>query len=317
QPLFPELAYAGTADNGEVEDYLWHLAGLGDYVWYDVDGDGAQDAGEPPIPGVRVYVDLNADGVWQSTEPAATTDSNGLYGIGGLVPGTYSVRVDASTLPAGVTPTYDLDGIGTPHRAAAEIASLDQFVSTVDFGYAPPVNIGDRVWFDANRDGIQNLSETDNLHDIPVALLDTNGNVVAETRTDSQGKYLFANVPTGTYLVRFDLTVFTTNEMLSPSKVGSDDAVDNDWVSGNASDYAWTAPFSVSGGKDYLDVDLGVSTRSPTRAELAEVWGEWTDGAGRVVWRTDSEHSTAGFFVSRVDSETGAETRLNERLILS
>ncbi len=317
QPLFPELAFAGTADNGEVEDYLWHLAGLGDYVWYDVDGDGVQDAGEPPIPGVRVFIDQNADGVWQATEPAATTDASGLYGIGGLVPGSYAVRVDASTLPAGVTPTYDLDGIGTPHRTAVDVAALDQFVSTVDFGYAPPVDIGDRVWFDANRDGIQNLSETDGLYEIPVALLDTNGNVVAETQTDSQGKYLFANMPTGTYLVRFDLSVFTTNEMLSPSKVGSDDAIDNDWISGNASDYAWTAPFSVAGGQDYLDVDLGVSTRSPTRAELAEVWGEWSDGAGRVVWRTDSEYSTAGFFVFRVDPETGTETRLNERLILS
>lgn len=317
QPLFPELAFAGTADNGEVEDYLWPLAGLGDYVWYDVDGNGIQDAGEPPIPGVRVFVDLDADGVWQSNEPAATTDSNGLYGIGGLVPGSYAVRVDTSTLPAGVTPTYDLDGIGTPHRTAVDVASLDQFIATVDFGYAPPVSIGDRVWFDANRDGIQNLSETNGLNDIPVALLDADGNVVAETQTDAQGKYLFANMPTGSYLVRFDLSVFTANEMLSPSKVGGDDAIDNDWASGNTADYAWTASFSISGGRSYLDVDLGVATRSPTRAELAEVWGEWADGEGCVVWRTDSEYSAAGFFVSRVDPETGAETRLNERLVLS
>jgi uncharacterized repeat protein (TIGR01451 family) len=316
-PLFPELAYAGTADNGEVEDYLWHLAGLGDYVWYDADGDGVQDAGELPIVGVRVFVDLNADGVWQTTEPSATTDADGRYGIGGLVPGTYSIVVDTHTLVAGVTPTYDLDGIGTPHRTSVEITSLDQFISTVDFGYAPPVSIGDRVWFDANRDGIQNIAETNGLYEIPVALLDTNGNIVAETQTDSEGNYLFANMPTGTYLVRFDLSVFTTNEMLSPSKVGVDDTIDNDWISGNAGDYAWTAPLSVSGGEDYLDVDLGIATRAPTRAELAEVWGEWTAGEGHVVWRTDSEYSTAGFYVYRVDPETGAETRINERLTVS
>jgi hypothetical protein len=190
QPLFPELAFAGTADNGEVEDYLWHLAGVGDYVWYDLDGDGVQDAGEPPIPGVRVFVDLNDDGVWQSDEPSAITDGNGLYGIGGLVPGTYSVVVDTGTLVAGVTPTYDLDGIGTPHKALVEITALDQFIDTVDFGYAPPVSIGDRVWFDTNRDGLQNAGETNGLYDIPVALLDTNGTIVAETMTDAEGNYL-------------------------------------------------------------------------------------------------------------------------------
>jgi len=316
-PLFPELAYAGTAANGEVEDYLWHLAGLGDTVWYDHNGDGVQDAGEPPIPGVRVFADLNDDGIWQTAEPAATTDENGRYGIGGLIPGTYSIVVDTGTLVAGVTPTYDLDGIGTPHAASVELAVLDQFVSTVDFGYAPPVTIGDRMWFDENRDGIQNPGETNGLPGGSVALLDADGKVVAETVTDDEGGYLFTHMPTGTYLVRYDLSGFTTNEMLSPSKAGEDDALDNDWASGNTADYAWTTLFSVSGGETNLNVDLGIATRSPTRAALAEVWGEWVDGAARVVWRTDSEFGTAGFVVYRTDPETGVETRLNDRLVSS
>ena len=317
QPLFPALAFAGTADNGEVEDYLWHLAGVGDTVWYDLDGDGMQDAGEPPIVGVRVFVDLNDDGIWQTTEPSATTDADGLYGIGGLVPGTYSVVVDTDTLVAGVTQTYDLDGLATPHKASVEITALDQFVSTVDFGYAPPATLGDWIWFDADRDGIQDSTETNGIPLIPVALLDTNGNVVAETAADLEGHYLFAHVPTGTYLVRFDLTSLTTNETLSSSKVGDDDVVDNDWISGNATDYAWTAPVVLSAGETNSRVDLGIATRTPTRAALAEVWGEWVDGAARVVWRTDSEFGTAGFFVYRVDPETGAETRLNDRLVFS
>ena len=315
EPVFPELAYAGTAGNGEVEDYLWHLAGVGDYVWYDHDGDGVQDAGEPPIAGVRVFADLNDDGVWQSTEPAATTDSSGLYGIGGLVPGTYSIVVDTNTLLTGVTPTYDLDGIGTPHQAEVTITALDQFISTVDFGYAPPVDIGDRVWFDANRDGIQDAGETNGVPNVPVTLLNGAGTIVAETVADADGYYLFANMPTGTYLVRFDLSALTTNEMLSPSKVGNDDKIDSDSLSGNTTDFAWTAPFSTLPGQTNLDVDLGITTRSSTRAGLAAVWGEWTEGEGRVAFRTSSEFNTAGFFVHRVDPETGAETRLNARLL--
>jgi len=311
EPMFPELAYAGTADNGEVEDYLWHLAGLGDYVWYDVDGDGVQDAGEPPIPGVRVFADLNDDGVWQATEPAATTDANGLYGIGGLVPGTYAVAVDTNTLPAGVLPTYDYDGLATPHVADVAITDLNQFFAAADFGYLPPVDVGDRVWFDANRDGLQNANELDNFIGIPVALLDTNGNVVAETVTDEEGRYLFADMPARTYVLRFDLASISTNENISASKVGADDEVDSDVVAGNVGDYAWTEPVAVVAGATKLTVDLGITTRGPTRAELAAIWGEWVDGQGRLAWRTASEFSTAGFFVYRVDPETGAETRLN------
>ena len=313
-PQFPELSFAGTAGNGEVEDYLWHLAGVGDYVWYDMNGDGVQDAGELPIPGVRMFADLNDDGVWQSTEPASTTDSSGLYGIGGLVPGTYVVRVDTNTLPAGVTPTYDLDGIGTPHRASVAVTALDQFISTVDFGYMPPVDIGDRVWFDANRDGIQNASELDNFIGIPVALLDTNGNVVAETVTDENGRYLFEDMPAQSYVLRFDLSSISTNENISASKVGDDDEIDSDAIAGNVGDYAWTAPVAPSAGQSKLTVDLGITTRGPTRAELVGAWGEWADGEGRVAWHTDSEFATAGFFVYRVDPETGAETLLNPRL---
>ncbi len=317
EPMFPELSFAGTADNGEVEDYLWHLAGIGDMVWYDSDGDGVQDAGESPISGVRVFADLNDDGVYQTNEPSSTTGADGLYGIGGLVPGTYSVVVDTNTLVAGVTPTYDLDGIATAHKTAVAITNLDQFVDAADFGYAPPVAIGDRIWFDANRDGIQDAGETNGIPSIPVDLLDTNGNIQASTVSGASGNYLFSNMPTGTYLVRFDLTSLTTNEMLSPSNAGNDDAVDSDAIAGNTTDYAWTAPFSVAGGETLLTVDLGICTRTPTRIEMAAMWGEWVDGQGQVAWRTRSEFSAAGFFLYRIDPETGVETRLNERLLPS
>jgi hypothetical protein len=317
QPLFPSLAYAGTADNGEVEDYLWHLAGIGDYVWSDVNGDGIQDAGEPPMAGVRVFADLNDDGIWQAGEPVSITDENGLYSLGGLIPGTYSVRVDESTLPTGAQPSYDLDGIETPHVASVAINQLDQFVSTADFGYVPPASIGKRVWFDENRDGIQNANETNGIPNIPVLLLDKGGTIVAETTTSMDGYYLFAGVPAGTYRVQFDLTSVSTNEMMSPSKVGGDDEIDSDAIAGTTASYAWTDEFSVSGGQELMTVDLGITTRTPTRTELGGVWGEWAEGRARVAWRTESEFSTAGFLVSRVDPETLAETRLGGRLLPS
>lgn len=72
------------------------VAGLGDYVWADFDNDGIQESGEPGIGGVTVKL-LDANGKTVATD---TTDSKGLYGFGGLKPGTYSVMVN---VPAGYT----------------------------------------------------------------------------------------------------------------------------------------------------------------------------------------------------------------------
>ena len=59
-------------------------------------------------------------------------------------------------------------------------------------------------------------------------------------------------------------------------------------------------------------VETGWEPAPRIGAEVETVWGEWSDGEGRVAWRTSSEWRTAGFFVYRIDPETGAETRLGE-----
>ena len=181
----------------------------------------------------------------------------------------------------------------------------------------PGVNIGDRIWFDANRDGIQNAGETNVFAGIPVALLDTNGNMRAALVTDNAGNYLFTNQPPGVYLVRFDLASISTNETISTAKAGGDDELDSDAITGNVGDYAWTAAIPATSGQTTYAIDLGITTRGSTRAEVVDMWGEWSGGQGRVAWRTGSEFGTAGFFVYRIDPETGAETRLSDNLLPS
>src|SRR5204862_7571964 len=61
-------------------------------VWADLDGDGAQSAGEPGVEGVDVWTD---DG------DVATTDKDGRYSFHNLRPGRHSFRVDRASLPAG------------------------------------------------------------------------------------------------------------------------------------------------------------------------------------------------------------------------
>ena len=54
----------------------------------------------------------------------------------------------------------------------------------------PPVQIGNYAWVDANGDGVQQACE-EPLPNLPVALYDAAGNLVANTLTDAGGEYYF------------------------------------------------------------------------------------------------------------------------------
>jgi hypothetical protein len=103
---------------------------IGDRVWNDADGDGVQDSGEAGINGVTIEL-LDAG---NSVVATTTTANNGDYDFSNLAADSYSVRVVAATLPAGFTPTFDLDGIGSAHTAALTLAG-GVTRSDVDFGY--------------------------------------------------------------------------------------------------------------------------------------------------------------------------------------
>jgi len=61
-------------------------------IFVDCNGNRVQDAGEPGIPGVRVYFEDGTN---------LTSDENGNYSLCGLTPLTHVLKVDPITLPAG------------------------------------------------------------------------------------------------------------------------------------------------------------------------------------------------------------------------
>lgn len=61
-------------------------------VYEDVNGNATQDAGETHLVGRTVFLDLDADGERDQSEPTATTAADGSYAFIGLNHGTYEVR---------------------------------------------------------------------------------------------------------------------------------------------------------------------------------------------------------------------------------
>ncbi|MCZ7639774.1 MAG: SpaA isopeptide-forming pilin-related protein [Verrucomicrobia bacterium] len=85
-------------------------------------------------------------------------------------------------------------------------------------------SIGDFVWQDFDYDGIQDAHEP-GVAGVTVQLLDCLDNVLAETTTDADGYYLFADLIPGNYRIR---VLAPDGYVLSPQDQGSDDALDSD-----------------------------------------------------------------------------------------
>ncbi|UJS26611.1 IPTL-CTERM sorting domain-containing protein [Thiothrix winogradskyi] len=199
---------------------------LSGVVWTDTDTDGVRDVGEPVLAGVSVTV-LDSSG-----NPVATltTNEQGVYSAADLPPGTYTVKIDPASLPAGAQQTGDPDGV-KDHQTQA-VVKPSQETSGLDFGYVTLVSLGDKVWHDLNANGVQDADEP-GLAGVMVALYrDTNNNGIPDADeqvkavlTDGTGAYLFSKLLPLDYLVTFSQP---DGYQRSPAKQGSDDALDSD-----------------------------------------------------------------------------------------
>jgi len=89
---------------------------------------------------------------------------------------------------------------------------------------ATGAQIGDRVWLDANSDGIQDAGEA-GMVGITVTLHLSGTGVITVTATDAAGIYTFTNMISGTYAVEFHRPI---GYVFSPQDQGGDDALDSD-----------------------------------------------------------------------------------------
>ncbi|MGO4938389.1 SdrD B-like domain-containing protein, partial [Fundicoccus sp. Sow4_H7] len=99
--------------------------------------------------------------------------------------------------------------------------------------------VGDYVWIDADKDGVQNDSEV--LPGVTVELLDGEGIVVATTTTDETGYYLFDELTAGNYKVKFTLTA----EQAEQYEFTTPDAGDNDAADSDADSEGYTIEFTL------------------------------------------------------------------------
>ena len=143
---------------------------------------------------------------------------------------------------------------GTVISSGTISLSAGEHDTSVDAGLYRKASIGDKVWRDANHNGVQDTGE-EGIGKIKVMLYDAISNtLLASTTTNAGGNYLFSNLDPGSYYLKFDKTSvkFTDAKGLTYAM--------NDWKWG----------VKNTGTNDFIDSDVkgdGVSKVNLTQTD--------------------------------------------------
>ncbi len=237
---------------------------FGELLWIDANGNGIKDGTETGYSGatVKLYRDNNADNVPDGAAIATTTtNTSGIYNFNNLAAGKYIVGI---TIPSGYMASSIIGTSATPNNnietdnngvtvvsgeLRSNAISLTSSNYTLNFAIRTTGtgagSIGDYVWNDLNKNGIQDAGEPP-IGNVTVTLTYPNSSTTATT-TDANGFYIFNNLSAGTYTVTFTTPA---GMLATSSNQGSDDTKDSDPVSGAVS-------VALTANQARTDVDAG------------------------------------------------------------
>jgi hypothetical protein len=284
------------------------VSSIGDRVWYDTNGNGTQDASEPGTSNVTVTL-------YKETAPASgvyvvyattVTDANGNYLFNNLPNNTnYKVGI---TPPAGTlltsstgttagngTTDSDLDPT-TRLSAVVNIPPAGAQITGIDVGLilqpTTKASLGDRVWYDNNRDGDQDAGEP-GIAGVTVQLMDANSNVLQTTTTDAFGNYIFTNLNSGLYRVNFGAVAGMQRTAKDATGGTIADITDSDADPATGK----TQGYTLNNGGKNMSIDAGYYSTQPAGSVGAIGDRVWVDHNGNGV-QDAGEPSVAGVTVT-------------------
>jgi len=210
------------------------------------------DFTEPGLLGFRVFLDSNANQVFEDGELFVYTDTDGEFVFGSVPIGNYDVVVELLDRWDPTPGTTIIDSI--------TVLGGDTTV-TKDFSLFTvlPGAISGLIWSDTNRNGIRDFNTLTGTFVDPVlsgwsVFVDLNRNSVRDagepaTTTGANGRYFFSNLQVGTYLVQ---EILPTGWELAPTFTDVHSVIVNSGLTTNAPDFANVdatafAPGSIAG----------------------------------------------------------------------
>jgi len=209
--------------------------------WVDVDANGDFDANEAPISGVTINVFRASDP--PSSPPVLTTTSrpDGSWIISNIVTNlvddlfvTYQANDELDG--GGVVTTFGIDSAAGAdlneiqptnfplgdniYNPVPLLSDDDNNIADLNFGFDPgTTNLGSirgSIYTDVDQSGdlgTASPSVDTELRDVTVNLLDAAGNVIATTRTDANGEYMFIGLNVGDAITGVNYQVVITDNI--------------------------------------------------------------------------------------------------------
>jgi hypothetical protein len=257
----------GTTDvfevfSGESEDIfdagiIFGDGSIGDFIWLDLDGDGLQGVNESGINGIPVSIFSEGGALINSTVSSASDGGqDGFYTFGALDPGNYYVVVDLPDSLIFTDANAGPDNLDSDITSSIAVGSSDliavtnQPITGVDIGVLVPAEIGDFVWEDINKNGIQDDGEP-GIKDVEVILFTSTGTEVTFAFTDIQGQYSLEGIKPGMYFI--EVLLPSAEFQFTSLDEGSDDDLDSDVDAAGV-----TSTFTVTHGAKIDNIDAGI-----------------------------------------------------------
>ncbi len=220
---------------------------IGDFIWFDQDQNSLQDEGEKGLEGVLVTLFNTQDEIIEQT----VSDEYGFYSFDALVQGNYYLAFD---MVEGLMFTPQLADLLDLNSDVNEMGVTDVISITpgeirndIDCGFISTTFLGDYVWDDANKNGIQDNEQ--GIGGLTVSLFSLDDQLIDQTITDANGAYGFFSVAPGNYYMQVEIP---EGYQVSVANA-TNDLIDNDALSNGI-----TANFTLGANENNSSIDFGL-----------------------------------------------------------
>jgi len=222
----------------------------------------------PAVLDGRVIIDENEDGIWTEDESGldgavvtamqggtvvatAYADETGKFVFDTLRPGTYRLRylLDEDCLFARNTSLNMTNEDALEAETGEYTLDMGQRISVPDAVVVRAAKIAGKAWMDEDVSGTMEPGESA-MTGVTVQLLRGDGQLVAEKKAGSDGRYAFERLRSGMYVIRFTLA----HNVLFTDYTGNPGDSCVPIMQGNMGE---TNAFMLSMGEEKLDMNVG------------------------------------------------------------